>query len=1246
LTILDANCERAVESGDATDSHALYELGRRAREEGRDDEAVALFTRSLALNPEFSRVWHGLGLIARERGARTEALAHFREAFAREPENAWIGHDFGHELREAGQLEEAEAVYRGLVDKMPDFARWRQALGQILRQRGARAEALDLFRAAWSLDAENIWIGHDYGHELREAGRIDEAEAVYRAVIAKQPDFSRGWQALGQMAAARGAHEEALGHFRRALACDPGNVWIANALGQALREAGRLDEAEKAFRDIVASAPDFARAWQALGQIASQRGAWDEALAHARAAAALEPDNIWIGQDLGRALRENGRLDEAESVFRGLVAQKPDFSRGWQALGQIARQRGDWEAALAHLRQALASEPDNVWIANELGQSLRESGQLDDAEAIFRALIAQKPDFARAWQALGQIVRQRGDWEEALAHFRAARAGEPDNVWIGLDLAYALRETGRLDDAEEVFRALIAHKPDLARAWQALGQIARQRRAPEPALEHFRAAHAAEPDNVWMAQDVAFTLRDLGRRDEAEDFARAFAEAHENLGLAWTVVADLSRGHASDEDIAALHRRAVQAEPDCVHARRALANHLASKGKLAAAAEQFDAILALDGAHVAALIGKGQIAARMGQGDLARDCFSRAAAAPGAPVQALVELARLDFEAGRLEESERRLRQAIARQPGSAYLHMRLGANARALGDFAAAEAAFAAAAQADPSVVQAATERAMCEFSRGDAASALERVRRAIADFPRHPAPLETMAFFAQVFDDFATAVDLRLRALALDAGNPGSHIALAFCLIRLGRIADAEQVLARGERNFGATPALAMSRADIARDRGEPTVALKILDAAQAHFPDEFEIPSRRIGLLIALGRFVEAESELAARDSLNARERARLAGWRGLLALARWRPREARGCFDEALALDGGDAGLNEQAARAAMLLPDVALAQRHLRASAQRNVGHRLRNRGEGRATQTMTGQILDEFRLDCGLLEQIAAANLGPDAAQRLAALARDNPDHTPTALLFVVALRRARRFAKPRFGAGAARGAIPANIAQFWDQSLPADVAVYCDSWRSLNPDCAYRLFSSAEAREFLRRHDMTRVLGAYDRAWEPAMKADLFRLAFLYACGGYWADADDRCVAPLSHLDSAPYDLILSQEDIGSIGNNFLAAAPRHPLIAAALAAATEAIENGDSDMVWLSTGPGLITRSAAFYFADDANALGKTLVLDGFELGHFDATRCVAAYKFSRKHWTRTTFGDVPRDLLASFSPQPDAD
>ena len=32
-------------------------------------------------------------------------------------------------------------------------------------------------------------------------------------------------------------------------------------------------------------------------------------------------------------------------------------------------------------------------------------------------------------------------------------------------------------------------------------------------------------------------------------------------------------------------------------------------------------------------------------------------------------------------------------------------------------------------------------------------------------------------------------------------------------------------------------------------------------------------------------------------------------------------------------------------------------------------------------------------------------------------------------------------------------------------------------------------------------------------------MKADIFRLALLFARGGYYVDADDRCLVPISSI-------------------------------------------------------------------------------------------------------------------------------
>ena len=51
-------------------------------------------------------------------------------------------------------------------------------------------------------------------------------------------------------------------------------------------------------------------------------------------------------------------------------------------------------------------------------------------------------------------------------------------------------------------------------------------------------------------------------------------------------------------------------------------------------------------------------------------------------------------------------------------------------------------------------------------------------------------------------------------------------------------------------------------------------------------------------------------------------------------------------------------------------------------------------------------------------------------------------------------------------------------------------------------------------------------------------------------------------------------------QEDFGTLGNNFLGAPPNHSVICLALRLCTEAVNRGDTDFLWLSTGPGLLSR------------------------------------------------------------------
>jgi mannosyltransferase OCH1-like enzyme len=320
---------------------------------------------------------------------------------------------------------------------------------------------------------------------------------------------------------------------------------------------------------------------------------------------------------------------------------------------------------------------------------------------------------------------------------------------------------------------------------------------------------------------------------------------------------------------------------------------------------------------------------------------------------------------------------------------------------------------------------------------------------------------------------------------------------------------------------------------------------------------------------------------------------------------------------------------------MLRCDFPAAQRHLGAAARVNAAHRVSHGGGAKPSQSLLGQILDEFRIDAELGERLRDAMEAEDEVERIAEAVREAPESTAAAMALMIALRRRGRLAP-----AAAEGApnpIPRAIAQFWDENIPADVEKLCEDWRTAHPDFAYRRFSSLDAARFLAARGPSGAVAAFQRAREPAMKADLFRLAWLARNGGWYIDADDRRLGSLGGLDPGGRELILFQEEnFGSTGNNFIGVAPEHPVIVSALDQAVAAINRGDSDILWLSTGPALLTRRVAAWLAEDLDArLARTLVLSPAELGRFVAVFTAASYKHTSKHWSRTVFGKA-RDLL----------
>ena len=206
------------------------------------------------------------------------------------------------------------------------------------------------------------------------------------------------------------------------------------------------------------------------------------------------------------------------------------------------------------------------------------------------------------------------------------------------------------------------------------------------------------------------------------------------------------------------------------------------------------------------------------------------------------------------------------------------------------------------------------------------------------------------------------------------------------------------------------------------------------------------------------------------------------------------------------------------------------------------------------SQHHLGQMLDEFALHpdaLGELRRICALPI-QGRIEPLRRLVRDEREQTAPSMLLLLLMRQTGMFAAEH----AARGAgIPKRIVHYWhDGTPPPDVQEIMASWRQKHPDYQHVLLDDAAAENFLRTQRLDGALHAFHRGTSPGQRGDILRLAYLSSLGGFFVDADDRCLAGLDAFIPRLRTFAGYQENYGTIGVNFMGAAPGHPVVTSAL--------------------------------------------------------------------------------------------
>ena len=259
--------ERSLEDR-PDDVAALIWLGNTYFDQGRLDEADAMFSRGLARQPDAAARF-GRGRVALAKHDYARAIEHLEGALTLDRSATVIHYSLALAYRAAGDLEQAE---------------------NHLRLRG---------------DAE-VRLTDPL---IQELGELLHSEVVY--------------ERRGDRALARGEFTAAVTHFRKGLDLAPTSLSLRQKLAVALSVSGDLQAAGQELLEVLRRSPEFAPAHYSLGVLLLSNGREDLAIDRFMAAVRYDPTYLQARLQLANALRRRGRFQPALRQYAEVIKMDP-----------------------------------------------------------------------------------------------------------------------------------------------------------------------------------------------------------------------------------------------------------------------------------------------------------------------------------------------------------------------------------------------------------------------------------------------------------------------------------------------------------------------------------------------------------------------------------------------------------------------------------------------------------------------------------------------------------------------------------------------------------------------------------------------------------------------------------------------------------------------------------------------------------------------------------------------------------
>ncbi len=891
-------------------------------------------------------------------------------------------------------------------------------------------------------------------------------------------------------------------------------------------------------------------------------------------------------------LVKNSEYAKAEQIYRTVLEKNPNHFGSLIQIGKILRFKKMPAKSMDYFKELNQSHPDNDAILFELGYEHEIQNEYNTAKQLYQASLNINQKRFAAQHGLARLLVKTNEVEQATQVYNNLITQFPEKCFLKLELAKHYQKQLNQSDAEKLYREIINEQPDHYNAQINLALMYRQQGKHDEALVKLSMLAENFPERFQVKIEKAKQLLECNKLDEACAQFKIILKDNPDHMAASLGLAKIKRLSSQHEKAIEIYNRLIQKQPKHIPVKLELASLYREIDSAEKAQSIYKKILEIAPDNFQALINLGRISRNKGNRQQALAYFELLSQKYPDNINCQIERAIELRESQHLTQCLQLLDTLQKRSPEHFQIYMQRGFCYKSMNMPGMMLKQFNKALSLQPDNLNICNVIAAENFSLGNIENAINLAKSILKKDPKHAGILNQIGQWYFLMKDYNQAIHYFQTAKNSTPLIVQPYIKLANTYLETGNLENALNVLKEAENQIGTQAEIIIAKSNFFWKMRYIHEAINIVEQGLKSLPDNNKLNFQLITYLIESGEFLSAKTKLDQIKTTDKTDKLNSDLKHAQINKEKWNIQTATQEYQTILDNHPGFLPARQGLLTLSLIQIDTDTAREHSLKICQNNLGIHKINGQTRKHRHDLYAQIIDEYEINQSILDKIKLIKKLEDKEQLNIArqLVLEDPDATAAAVFFCLQLRKAGYFSQ---NSKKGNHKIPRQIVQFWDQQpIPAPIKECSDSWPIHNPEYQHKIHNEITAQKFLKQHYGNDFCKAYKKARHPAQKADFFRLALLFYQGGIYADADDRCLKSLEQLFPEKSRLILWQEPLATLGNNFMASCPGHPVMQIALQSASESLLRGDKESIWLSTGPGLITRSVAFYIASNWNS------------------------------------------------------